>query len=827
MGSKLTHKQRLIIGMLVIVGTMIGIFVGQISIRQKNLLLEQQLNKVSSLAHNLAISSAIWVQSRDYEGLQEIIDNLQADDALLYAIVLDREGLVLAHTDVERRGLYIDLPAIVNSPTVLRNDIVQIDFAEPIWLESQLIGLIRLSYDGRWITNELNKVFINAATIIVFTLLLTWLFARWAATYLTRQLQQIESTVDAYLDGDLHQRTGISGNDEVTQLAARFDQMLDQLQFSRERLKIAASAGLIGFWDWDVINNRLIWDEVTYQLYGFEPAHDVDDNAYDVWINALHPDDRQDVKTAIHSALINDGKFDISFRIVWPDGSVHALKAYANTLFDDEGNALRMIGGNYDMTEQQNREQILLQAKQIAENANRAKTDFLANMSHEIRTPMNAILGMSRVMMESALDKNQRQQIELIYANGQSLLQLINDILDLSRVEAGRIDLHAETFDLRSTLIRLIETYRVQIPSSKALQLQLDIADNVPQWVAADGPRIKQILTNLLGNAIKFTEQGRVTLKVGLLDEREQTVTLRFEIIDTGIGMDNEQQQRLFQRFTQGDGSTTRRYGGTGLGLSISQQLAQLMGSEIRVSSEVGQGSCFSLDLALLRSEPPAVEQAAELMQFAGRVLIVDDMESNLMTVSMLLKMLGIIADSADGGASALQLIKDQSFDLMITDISMPDMDGFELTRHIRKREQQLSLARLPIIALTADVMEATRHQAFEKDMDDFLTKPVSIHDLQNILRNWLPQQVVDPSRQAQSVPTAKTVDSDELKQLLQQLEPLLSRQSSKSLAVNEKLLQLLASTPLEDSYQPIDQHLSKLQFAAALKLVKAFSADL
>jgi signal transduction histidine kinase len=380
----------------------------------------------------------------------------------------------------------------------------------------------------------------------------------------------------------------------------------------------------------------------------------------------------------------------------------------------------------------------LSEEKARAEAANQAKGDFLATMSHEIRTPMNGIMGMLQVLEHSPLNPAQKTQVEIAAGSADTLMRLLNDILDFSKIESGKLDFESIAFPLPSTISDVVALLRSRA-TQKKLDLTLSLPTELPSHVVGDAVRLKQVLLNLTGNAIKFTEQGRVDVAVTLLRTDSTSATLRFSVRDTGIGMDPATQTKLFQVFSQGDSSMTRRFGGTGLGLAISQRLIQRMGGTIVVRSEPGTGSEFSFELTLPVATAPAhLSRTPFLIRrppLSGRILVVEDDRVNQRVIELLLQKLGLESQIVDDGATSVTLASAQPWDAILMDCQMPGMDGFEATRQIRRN---LAGRRLPIIALTANAMTGDREACTAAGMDDFLAKPVRQEDLRICLERWL-----------------------------------------------------------------------------------------
>lgn len=404
-----------------------------------------------------------------------------------------------------------------------------------------------------------------------------------------------------------------------------------------------------------------------------------------------------------------------------------------------------------DLREVRNRESVRKE-KEAAEAADQAKSQFLATMSHELRTPINGVLGMVHLLQETPLDQEQKNYLAALQSSGQTLLSVINDVLDFSKIEAGKLHIEHVVFDVRQMLDESLAVFMPQM-KQKNLVFQYRVSDEVPSLICLDSSRLRQILLNLVSNAMKFTAQGSVTVELSLRLEGQRSF-LQGSVTDTGIGMDEAQQAKLFKQFSQADHSIARRYGGTGLGLAICLRLCQLMGGEIGVDSKPGQGTRFWFLLALQDmtqvplSGVEAVSQEQRLQhyrqQLAGRrILVAEDNKINQMVVQGMLKKAGLQVDVVENGALAVARICEQKlrYDVVLMDWEMPEMDGITACRHIREWEEKQRQPRTPIVALTAHVLSDYEQQAYAAGMQGFLKKPVDQDALLQTLFGLLPRR--------------------------------------------------------------------------------------
>jgi len=394
----------------------------------------------------------------------------------------------------------------------------------------------------------------------------------------------------------------------------------------------------------------------------------------------------------------------------------------------------------------QERTQDLERVKEQALAASRAKSEFLANMSHEVRTPLNGVLGMAELLRTTGLNPEQTDYVETLIGTGETLLRIINDILDFSKVEAGKLTLEIVPFDLKD-LVRSAANLMAGQAQLKNVPFHMDLDERIPQRLLGDAGRLRQVILNLLGNAVKFTERGSIKLSVSVVEANAGACTVLFSVRDSGIGIDAAAIETLFESFVQEDNSTTRRFGGTGLGLAISRRLIGLMGGEIKVESVHGEGSCFRFSVTLAEIAdgvpvegeviPAKLPHAPEDLRTGhGKVLVVEDNRVNQKLARAMLLKLGYEVDVAEHGAEALAALAVQGYDVVLMDCQMPVMDGYEATRAIRNSGG--SFAGVPIVALTANAMAGDRQKCLDAGMNDFLSKPVVMQLLAVTVARWL-----------------------------------------------------------------------------------------
>ena len=516
----------------------------------------------------------------------------------------------------------------------------------------------------------------------------------------------------------------------------------------------------LGNWEIEISDNfeldtaRATWSTELFRIYALDPQQPLP--TFGELLQLHPPEDRQAIRSAFEKLISENIPYNLDFRCDRPDGEVRYLNSIGQAVCDAGGKVVKLYGAVIDITERKQIEAELMRQNRAleeaiavaraADSANQAKSDFLANMSHEIRTPMNAILSVAQLLDLSDLNDQQRGLLETLKSNGDRLLTLIDDILDLSKIEAQELKLNEGRFALETLIQNLLASFSIQT-RSKGLELTLDRAEDLPQWYIGDDFRLQQVLGNLINNAIKFTQRGHIKLRivpeVEIQASSSSDMILRFAIEDTGIGIFPEQQEQLFQPFTQADTSTTRRYGGTGLGLTISRRIVELMGGEIGLESVPGQGSTFWFYVPLKIAPENEDSYAAEVSMPTSntdsvnslqevRILVVEDYPDNRDLILFMLETLGYKADSVTNGREAVDRLSESEYDIVLMDCQMPELDGYQATKIIRQQERNTT-----IVGLTAHAMQGDRQKCLDAGMNDYLTKPINMNDLEVTIQKW------------------------------------------------------------------------------------------
>jgi PAS domain S-box-containing protein len=499
----------------------------------------------------------------------------------------------------------------------------------------------------------------------------------------------------------------------------RYRRAREESPGSEERFRVISETIHIGVFEIDEQGSCLYTNTSFQEIFGISLV----DSLTRDWREFLHQEDTKTVSERWEHAITEMATFSMDCRIIRPDGDLRWVHVYSQPVFSDAGS--RYTGTVEDITERKTTEEELKKAKEAAESANMAKSQFLANMSHEIRTPMNGVIGFTDLLMDTPLDDIQIDYTQTIKRSGTALLSLINDILDFSKIESGELDFEEIAFDPELLAYDVCDLVRPKI-GRQPVELLCRIDDNIPAMVNGDPLRFRQVITNLLGNAPKFTEHGEIELSMDLDEETEDAVKLHATIRDTGIGIPENKQATIFEPFQQADGSTTRKYGGTGLGLSICKQISNLMGGDVWVESTPGVGSRFHFTVWLKKCDENESRWMAPVSLKEKRVLVVDDNVANAKILKQILEAAGMQAVCVHRGDEVLPALQSglentAPFDLCISDILMPDTDGFNVAAEIRSSDAPFSA--LPLIALSSS-LERDAQRCEKAGFNGFLSKP-------------------------------------------------------------------------------------------------------
>jgi PAS domain S-box-containing protein len=519
-----------------------------------------------------------------------------------------------------------------------------------------------------------------------------------------------------------------------------------KLLSSEKSLNEAQKIAKIGSWDFNLITQELNWSDELYKIFEIQNEPN-NSNLYGAYLSRFTPEDAEQLNVNVGNTIANNVPYEMEHQIVLDNQKMKWVFCTGVPIVDDTNTVIALKGVVQDITQKKQIDETI-KAKEKAEAANKAKSDFLANMSHEIRTPLNGIVGFTDLLLKMNFDKDQLEYLNMVNDSANTLMDIINNILDFSKIEAGKLELDFEEIDLHELSHQIINLFKYEA-NYKKIDLIINIDTNVPQYIIGDSIRLKQIVLNLLSNAMKFTFSGHIKLNVDLVGEKEGFSKIKFSVKDTGIGIKIKNQKKIFESFVQADSTTTRKYGGTGLGLAISNQLLGLKNSELKLNSTFGEGSNFFFTIEFEKanvkeeklpfiSEIKVKNRRDISKQYSDlKILIAEDNKINMLLAKTLIKNLfdKCTIIEATNGYEAVQKVQMTIPDIVLMDIQMPILNGYDASREIRKLYE---FNHIPIIALTAGVLSGEKERCLEHGMSDYIAKPINRLELEETVFKWL-----------------------------------------------------------------------------------------
>ncbi|WP_205747313.1 ATP-binding protein [Desulfopila sp. IMCC35006] len=758
---RILYRVVLMLSALIVIT--LGIFVLVNMPYQRKAVLEAMESEARSTVTSISQVTSSSVITEDFATvIEHCMLVVEESPSISYVVITRNDGFSLSFTKTGWRentlsGLWVPEGERIASSRFLKSEFAADEvyhYSTPFQYSSIDWGWIHIGLSLDKFKANIRALYFRTALLALFCLFFGIIVALYFASKLTRPIDTLAHVTKLVSRGDLSARTDIRTGDELEDLGQSFNTMTERLQTAQEEMIAAReyTENII-----KSMNDTLIVlspdgvivraNTASSRLLGYDEGE----------LIGMHMD-----KILQPSATCSGGDavaFDFTGSCPVKDfsnvetfytdkeGRQIPIIFSSSFLHGDDNSVQGVVCVGLDITARKELEETLLTAKDNAEAANKAKSQFLANMSHEIRTPMNGVLGLLSLLVDTPLAAEQHKMVHMAHSSAEQLLEIINNILDFSKIEAGRLELQKGDFILRDMIHELIDMFWIKIQES-AINLVYEVDESLPVAVKGDAVRLRQILINLIGNALKFTKAGEVSLRVFLVEKTVDHFLLRFEVRDTGPGIPPDKQRIIFDAFSQADDTMARRYEGTGLGLTISRELVEAMDGSIGVQSEMGKGSQFWFTIRVEHAEAadidPVPADASERHEesastYTPRVLLAEDNLTNQVFATLVLEALQCEVDVANNGREAVDAVFSREYDLVLMDCQMPEIDGYEATGIIRRNELERNGAgrRAIIIALTANAIDGDRERCLAAGMDDYLTKPFTLPQIQALLHRW------------------------------------------------------------------------------------------
>lgn len=760
--------KRIVLRVTIITSALIvitlGLFAGATIPYQRTAILDAMESEAKSTVTSIDQVTASAIITEDFGTVVEhCMRVVKESPTIVYVVVTRNDGfsLVITKEGWKQQSLTGEWsrggPRTANS-RFLKSEISTEEvfhYSHPFQYSGIDWGWIHIGLSLKKFHADIRSMYLRTALIALLCIAAGIGVAIVLARRLTRPISILDVTTQLVARGDLTARADIRTGDELERLGGSFNMMTETLRMSQGKIIAAheytdniirSMNDSLVVTSPDGVMERV--NRATLSLLGYEEQELIGSQLSIIlsstWLVGNTISDSNEFADIISRGYVNN--LETTYRA--KDGRLIPVLLSASLMHGMDSSVQGIVCVALNITERKQAEHVLREAKDAAEAASRAKSQFLANMSHEIRTPMNGVIGMLDLLLDSNMNEPQLRLARMAHSSAEKLLYVINDILDFSKIEAGKLELQPVVFRIRDTVKEVNDLFWLKA-QKKNIGMTLCIDDSVPDTVEGDSVRLRQILINLKGNALKFTEHGEVYLETRLEEETPEDILLRFEVRDTGTGITSEAQRKIFDAFSQADSSMARRHEGTGLGLAISKQLVEMMGGNIGMESTPGKGSLFWFTVRLKRAhtiakqkvEGEAQGKVTESRSLGPqlRVLLAEDNPVNQEVGRLILEGLDCLVEVVDDGRHAVEEVFSERYDLVFMDCQMPDLDGYEATSMIRQREAKIDggRRRVPIIALTAHAMEGDRELCLAAGMDDYVSKPFNAAQIGAILEKW------------------------------------------------------------------------------------------